>query len=112
MSNKLGPLDLCCDSPPYMIVRACGQVGFYQPEDVGWRRLERMSANRERAPASFGFFSWTKLLTGGQKKHRGCICHSEPPILEKYTFLLNTGREFSYHLGQCERCWTIFWESA
>ena len=34
MSSRLGPLQIECDAPPYMIVSACRKIGFESPEDV------------------------------------------------------------------------------
>jgi len=32
-------LEICCDAPPYGIVRACAKCGFASPLDVRWCRL-------------------------------------------------------------------------
>jgi hypothetical protein len=38
-----------------------------------------------------------------------CACQ-ELPRLQGYQFLLSSGIEVLYYLGQCSRCRTIFWE--
>jgi hypothetical protein len=42
MSNQLGPIDVCCDAPPYPIVKACAQLGFLMPEDVRWCQMSHL----------------------------------------------------------------------
>jgi hypothetical protein len=32
------------------------------------------------------------------------------PTLTPYRFVLNTGDEVSYALGQCPHCLTVFWD--
>ncbi len=102
MPKHLGPIEICCDAPPYYIVRACRRIGIERPEDVRWWRLSHFL----RAHAN-----WRQLLLGMNRPDDGnCSCGQKLPCLEWYTFTLSTGTEASYFLGQCSRCHTIFWE--
>jgi hypothetical protein len=39
MLKRLGPIDVDCDAPSYMIVQACRQLVMQSPEDVRWCRM-------------------------------------------------------------------------
>lgn len=109
MSNKLGPLDVICDAPPYCIVRACHLIGLQAPEDVRWLRLSHFL--RENAGEEQGGSFFHKLLgTQGRMKDGSCSCGQALPALEKYVFTLLHHGDLYYLLGQCPRCRTIFWE--
>lgn len=111
MAEPSGPLDICCDAPPYAVVKACRNLGFLDPEDVRWCR-----ASQAAAAAPVG---WAKLLPrsagsilgrlfpGGQAR---CACGRNRPLLERYTFTFRSGRHTSYLLAQCPFCRTMFWE--
>jgi hypothetical protein len=112
MSGKLGPIDVCCDAPPYPVVRATRRFDFHTPEDVRWRRMSRFLHEREGWHGVFNTESWKALLGMGGRARSACSCGQELPILERYTFLFLSGGQASYLLGQCGRCHTIFWEDA
>jgi len=101
MSSELGPIDILCDAPPYSVVRACGRLGFVNPQDVRWCRVNRLAGQ-----ASTGFLAW---ISGTGKVT--CTCGRQMPRLESYTFTFVTGRQAYYYLGQCERCRSIFWDA-
>jgi hypothetical protein len=111
MSNRLGPIEIQCDAPPYGIVRACRRLGVRAPEDVRWVRLGRFPAPSVR---------WTDVLRQpwklfqamGQADERSCPCGEALPRLERCTFTLASGKVKAYHIGQCRRCQTVFWEEA
>jgi hypothetical protein len=96
--KQLGPIDVCCDSPPYNIVQACTQLGFVMPEDVRWSRLSRFLSERG------GFWAFFRV------QEQTCTCGEKLPLLERCTFTLLTGEGLSFFLGQCPRCRTMFWE--
>jgi hypothetical protein len=101
---QLGPIDICCDAPPYNIVQACTQLGFQNPEDVRWSWAGRQG--------SFGQLAREAFRAAGGRGSSQCVCGHRIPTLQRYLFLLLNGRELSYRLGQCECCRTIFWEEA
>jgi hypothetical protein len=106
MFSQLGPIEICCDAPPYAIVEACGQVGFESPLDVRWCKLSHFLAS---GGSAFGSLSW-KLFGGNVPKERACSCGQRLPVLEKYTFMFASEKLADYLLGQCHICRTIFWE--
>jgi hypothetical protein len=110
MSNRLGPIEIQCDAPPYGIVRACRRLGVRAPEDVRWFRVGQVPVRPLR---------WTevlrqpwKLFLGGttQPDAGSCPCGADLPRLERCTFTLASGKTKAYRIGQCRRCQTIFWE--
>jgi hypothetical protein len=111
MYSHLGPLEVECDSPSYIIVEASRRIGLRDPEDVRWCRLRHFLSEPP---------SWRELLSlqglkhvlglSDRKKHKCCLCGQPLPCLARYAFTYNTGNEESYLLGQCSRCRTIFWE--
>jgi hypothetical protein len=104
MSKQLGPLEVSCDAPSYNIVEACTQLGFRAPEDVRWLR---MSSFLNEYQGAWGFLKLPGLSP--REDHR-CTCGQPVPRMDRFTFVLITGKEMSYFLGQCERCRTMFWE--
>lgn len=110
MAHSLGPLDVYCDAPPYTIVRACESLDFQSPLDVRWCRLGHFLLNppKKKGPLTEQF----KKLFFGSESHAEicCSCGHHIPRLESYTFLLLSGKQVYYLLGQCSRCHTIFWE--
>jgi hypothetical protein len=111
MSERLGPMEIECDSPSYSIVSACQKLGFYSPEDVRWCRLSHAGIPathwREllRRP-------WQFLLGGSKSTEKACFCGLALPALEMCTFTLISGKEVTYVIGQCSRCHAIFWDEA
>jgi hypothetical protein len=112
MFNQLPPIEINCDAPPYSIVRACRMVGFRTPEDVRWARLSLFRKEHFHRPKLLNPSTWKSLLGMDESSEGHCSCGSALPILEKYTFTCQSGRELEYFLGQCPGCRTIFWESA
>jgi hypothetical protein len=112
MLNQLGPFEICCDAPPYLIVKACSRIGFHAPEDVRWCRIGHHAGTADSWRQLIPFTPWNVFLKIGQRTEKACSCGRRLPQLEGYTFTLSTGKELSYGLGQCGRCRTIFWEEA
>jgi hypothetical protein len=110
MSEALGPLEVCCDAPPYAIVQACRMIGLQSPEDVRWSRLSCPPGGPSWWQALVNPRLWPSVFRGRRRGKDLCLCGAEMPILEKYTFLIVTGDKLCYQLGQCLRCRTIFWE--
>jgi hypothetical protein len=107
MEDNLGPIDLCCDSPPYFIVQACRQLGIHTPEDVAWFRVPTVSPTRARLAGSQAL---RKLLGMANPPGNGCVCGQPLPRLDKCTFTLSSGREVNYLIGQCDQCLAIYWD--
>ena len=99
MSGELGPIDIRCDAPPYPVVKACERLGFRNPRDVRWCRVNRQTIEKPR-----GLIPW---LSAGRAP---CACGQPLPGLESYTFTFASGKQTRYYLGQCRRCQTIFWD--
>jgi hypothetical protein len=112
MQNQLGPLEVVCDAPPYLIVRACHRIGLRMPEDVRWCRMSHFLNEQPGWRETLKQQPWKILWGASRPDGKVCTCGQHLPRLEKYTFTLSTGHETSYFLGQCERCRSIFWEDA
>jgi hypothetical protein len=107
MTPHLGPIDICCDAPPYSIIQACDRIGIQRAEDVRWCRMSHFLDSDDAGGSGHGWKTF--LAVSGQRKTT-CSCGQTLPNLEKCTFTFITGREVSYFLGQCKRCWTVFWD--
>jgi hypothetical protein len=111
MAHRLGPIDFDCDAPPYGIVRACRRLGVQCPEDVRWCRLSRFAGRPIRWHEVL-CQPWKFFLAGSKSDERTCLCGDALPTLERCTFTLSSGKVKAYHIGQCRRCQTVFWEEA
>ena len=105
MSNQLGPIEICCDAPPYLIVHACQNLEFTNPVDVRWSRISHFLSERMS-----GLRLWDLFFTKSQSENKTCLCGLPLPVLENYAFTFAGGKVLNYGLGQCRKCHTIFWE--
>jgi hypothetical protein len=105
MSSGLGPIEIDCEAPPYPIVRECRRLGLQTPEDVRWSRLSR----RPGQPPGWCALFFPHAGPAGAPR---CACGQDLPPLTRYTFVMATGYQLSYRIGQCRRCRTISWEEA
>ena len=112
MSSRLGPLQIECDAPPYMIVSACRKIGFEYPEDVRWQRMSGVRHRWAALTHLFGPASWSALLGGKEPAQGTCSCGQPLPALETCSFLYRSGKTAAYKLGQCRACHTIYWDEA
>ena len=112
MAEQLGPLDICCDAPPYGIVRGCRLAGIHNPEDVAWHRLGRYLRDATDPQGMDAIPTWKAVLGLGGPAAMECVCGQRLPRLDTYVFTLGSGAEVSYVLGQCDRCRTVYWEEA
>jgi hypothetical protein len=108
MNERLGPIEILCDAPPYVMVRGCRSLGLQSPEDVRWCRLSSFLPQ-------LGARAWPPLTGPArvwQARGRGvaCRCGEELPLLRAVDVTYSSGREVTYVLGQCRRCHTVFWE--
>jgi hypothetical protein len=110
MAERLGPIKIDCDAPPYAIVRGCHKIGLSNPEDVGWHRFRNFLNGRLGGGGLFPVQAWKAFLGIHSPEHLCCPCGHSLPKLEKYTFTYLSGREAEYFLGQCGHCQTIFWD--
>jgi hypothetical protein len=110
MSSQLGPIDICCDSPPYAIVQACRHLHFQSPEDVRWLRMSVYRNGQEGGHQDPSLPLWKMLWSSGKPADRTCTCGAPLPELILYLFTFNSGKKAAYLLGQCNRCRTIFWD--
>lgn len=112
MAEQVGPMEVCCDAPPYAIVRACREVGFRTPEDVRWNRMSYFLISQAVRRGYLHPMSWKLLPSVSTAELKRCSCGEVLPNLEGYTFTLSSGEELLYFLGQCPRCRSIFWEKS
>ena len=105
MANQLGPIEVCCDAPPYLIVQACQNLEFTTPLDVRWSRMSHFLSERIS-----GLRLWELFFTKSHSENRTCLCRLPLPLLENYAFTFAGGKVLNYSLGQCRKCRTIFWE--
>ena len=112
MANQLGPLDISCDAPPYSVVTACRRVGFQDPEDVRWCRLNQIMDTPPDEWEMLKRHPWRLLIRMASPEVKSCRCGQQIPTFDRYTFTYLTGHESSFLLGQCPRCKTIYWEEA
>jgi hypothetical protein len=110
MTGRLGSLEICCDAPPYQVVRACERLGFRCPADVRWYRLDHLGPTAV-APGPASLWFWKRLLGWGRSREQSCSCGEPLPALEGCTFTLISEKEVQFRLGQCGRCRTIFWQA-
>ncbi len=111
MSSELGPVDVCCDAPPYPVVQACRAIRIRSPEDVRWLRLSTFR-NWQESQHGLSLQFWKALWHRGKHAERACTCGEALPQLGLVVFTFNTGDKVSYLLGQCRRCRTVFWDEA
>jgi hypothetical protein len=110
MSNQLGPLEVCCDAPPYPVVQACSQIGFDSPEDCRWCRMSHRLGINAAIRHIAKFAPWNIFQATSPQGTSLCSCGEMLPPLACFIFSLDTGQEIAYSLGQCSRCRTIYWE--
>lgn len=109
MSPPLGPIEIECDAPPYPIVKECRCLGMRDPEGVRWCRLGRSPSQPAGWWRRFHLPSWAGASPPGLPGRSGCPCGRGLPALVRHAFLLSSGREVVYRIGQCFRCRTIYW---
>lgn len=108
-SQQLGAIEIDCDAPEYSVVRACSALGFRDPLDVRWCRLEHLPPEPRGLRAVLSPRRWARFFGLGRPRGRACRCGRELPALEWYCFWDPSGRPTEYLLGQCRRCRTMYW---
>lgn len=111
----LGPsrqFEICCDAPPYGVVRACEKCGFSSPLDVRWSRMSRFLSAEGQQKGNVGIRLWRWLLGKRNARVRTCTCGQPLANLKKYGFTFLSRKFGDYLLGQCQRCLTMVWDEA
>ncbi len=112
MSSQLGPIGICCDSPPYPVVQACRRLGFYSPEDVRWLRTDEFGTPPDPGQQGSSMRVWKMLWKRERRQARTCTCGEPWPVPRLVSFTFNTGDKAAYFLAQCGRCRTVFWDES
>jgi hypothetical protein len=110
MSSQLGPIDICCDAPPYQVVQACRNICIQAPEDVRWLRMSEFRSRLDRRPQGLSLLFWKMFWKRGEPAARTCTCGEPLPELRLAVVTFNTGAKACYLIGQCCRCRTVFWD--
>jgi hypothetical protein len=110
MVSRLGPIDVCCDAPPYRVVAACRGLGFRAPLDVRWCRRSHLPHEPPERGGILSLRTWKRWLGLLPPVQSTCTCGEALPALEWYTVSLYPEGRAGYLLGQCRRCHTMFWE--
>jgi hypothetical protein len=110
MFSQLGRLEICCDAPPYDVVRACEKYGFYRPLDVRWCRMNYFASKEGRHKKNLGIRLWQRLFGTRETQVQTCACGQPLPELQKYGFTFHSKKVRDYLLGQCHRCRTMYWD--
>jgi hypothetical protein len=105
MASQLGPIEICCDAPPYLIVQACQILRFHSPLDVRWSRMSHFLSEPTPGPRL-----WNFLFAKSPQDKSTCACGMPLPVLESYAFTFACGKVLNYSLAQCRKCRTIYWE--
>jgi hypothetical protein len=112
MFGRIRQFEICCDAPPYGIVRACERCGFQSPLDVRWWRLSRFLAGEGPGNSNLVIGLWQWLGGWRKRKPTTCTCGRPLPDLKKYSFTFFTMKVGDFFLGQCRQCRTVFWDDA
>jgi hypothetical protein len=110
MASALGPIEICCDAPPYGIVRACSRVGIRSPEDVRWLRATTDRAGRPAGQRGLFAHLWGMFRGVARHPVARCTCGGPMPDLGLVVVTFGAGEGVAYLLGQCRRCRTVFWD--
>ncbi|MGE3807483.1 MAG: hypothetical protein AB7K24_22700 [Gemmataceae bacterium] len=105
MENPLAGVIGDCDAPPFDVVVASRDVGFDRPADFRWCRMRPRPQASVWLPESIR--NWLRL----RAQKRCSTCAEDCPDLKRCVFD-RAGQLFSYVMGQCPRCHTIYWDEA
>ena len=97
----MGPIQIECDAPEYVIVHAFARVGIRNPADVRWCRMANYLKD-----SSFV----ASLRAVGPARVETCSCKEPLPRPRAYLFTLSTGEQVGYLVGQCAGCSTVYWD--
>jgi hypothetical protein len=111
MSEPVGPIEICCDAPPYPVVRGCRLLGFHSPEDVRWCRLSHLPARTQGQEGSL-LGELLRAMLGRAVREVECRCGERIVHIPEFCMTFSTGEKARYLLAQCRRCHTVFWDDA
>lgn len=112
MFSQFGQLEICCDAPPYAVVRACKRCGFHSPLDVRWCRMSHLLHEEGQRRSNLGVRFWMWLIGASRLKEHTCTCGQTLPDLKRYRFTILSKKVGDYLLGQCRHCRTVYWDRA
>jgi hypothetical protein len=112
VSKQLGPIEICCDAPPYWIVRACHELGVRAPEDVRWLRMSAFRCQKPVPARSVAAFVAELFRGPATQPSASCTCGARLPELNASLIVVEEGEAITYRLGQCARCRTVFWDES
>jgi hypothetical protein len=112
MFSALRGFEICCDAPPYGVVRACEKCGLDTPLDVRWCRRSDFVRGAGHWRAGFCSRLWQWFCGNGNSAVSICSCGQPLPKAETYSFSFLHRKVGDYLLGQCARCRTVFWDQA
>jgi hypothetical protein len=102
-------MEIVCDAPPYVIVKACKLIGMRSPEDVRWSEITHLLADRAAEQVGGSDLGWDERLKRLAAQPIACRCGKYLPGLMWCAFTFASGSEANYLLGQCPRCRSIYW---
>jgi hypothetical protein len=112
MFGRFRQFEICCDAPPYAVVRACKGCGFRSPLDVRWCRMTHFLNGEGHCKGIIVLRLWHWLFGTRKAKKKTCTCGQPLPALKKYGFTFLSKKVGDYFMGQCRRCRTVFWDEA
>jgi predicted RNA-binding Zn-ribbon protein involved in translation (DUF1610 family) len=112
MFGRSRQFEICCDAPPYGVVRACEKCGYCSPLDVRWCRLSHFVSGEGQRRDDIGLRLWHWLFGKRKPRVKTCTCGQRLPVLKKVGFTFLCRKAGDYLLGQCPRCRTMFWDEA
>jgi hypothetical protein len=109
MEQRLGAVDVWCDSPPYLVVKASEVFGFRSPLDRRWCRADDLPRARGVVARLLRWTAWRTLLGLEGSQGLACTCGQRLPTLKRCGFTLSNGSLADYLFAQCPRCGTMAW---
>jgi hypothetical protein len=110
MDPQPGTVEVWCDSPPYLVVKASEAFGFRSPLDRRWCRADALPQSRGVFGRLLRWTAWRTLLGLDARQHLACSCGQRLPVLKPCGFTLGSGAEVDYLFTQCPRCLTMVWK--
>ena len=110
MLSRLGPIEICCDAPPYEVVQACRRVGVRSPEDVRWLRMSEFRTRQDRSQRGPSMRFWKMFWKKSEHAAGTCTCGQPLPALRPVVVTFKPGEKAYVVLGQCSSCHSIFWD--
>jgi hypothetical protein len=100
------------ETPPYLVMEACGALCFQTPLEVRWHRVSRFRNRHRLNKKRLRIRLLDLFFRLGSPMEINCPCGQPLPNLEAFTLKVLFEPEIQYLLGQCRQCRTIYWEVA